>query len=169
MSLTLHTSHGDLLCEIFCDKTPETSKNFLALSAMDYYNNTIFHRSIKEFIIQGGDPTNSGKGGSSIYDAPFKDEIFNDLKHDKRGRLSMANSGPNTNNSQFFITYNANESLDGKYTIFGQVVDGFDTLDKMESEQVGKKYKPLNDITLKEITIHYNPIALKEKYEKVNT
>ena len=162
MSITIHTSLGDLLCQIYCDNAPKTCKNFLALAASDYYNNTIFHRNIKSFIIQGGDPTNTGKGGDSIYEGPFEDE-FSELKHDSRGVISMANSGPNTNKSQFFITYGAFDQLDGKYTIFGKVVDGFNTLDKMEKEQVNSKNRPLKDIELKSITINYNPIAFKEK------
>lgn len=162
MSLTLHTSHGDLLIELFCDQCPITCKNFLALSASDYYNNTLFHRNIKSFIIQGGDPTNTGKGGESIYGSSFNDEINEIFKHNKRGIVSMANSGPNTNKSQFFITYGEYPQLDGKYTIFAQVVEGFDTLNKMEREGVNKKHKPLKDIILKNITIHFNPIAMKE-------
>lgn len=163
MSLTIHTSHGNLLCEIYCEEAPLASKNFLALAAMDYYNNTIFHRNIKGFIIQGGDPSNTGKGGESIYGKEFKDEFSSSLRHNKRGILSMANSGPDSNKSQFFITYGAHETLDDKFTIFGLVVEGFDTLDKMEREPVGKKNKPLKEITIKSITIHYNPIAIKEK------
>lgn len=163
MSLTLHTSHGDILIELFYDECPNTCKNFLALSAMDYYNNTLFHRNIKSFIIQGGDPTNTGKGGESIYGKPFDDEFRKELTHSKRGIVSMANSGLNTNNSQFFITYAPHIQLDGKYTVFGQVVEGLEVLDKMEREPVNKKSKPINDIVLKSVTIHYNPIAIKEK------
>ena len=99
MSVTLHTTHGDLKCELFCDLTPYAAKNFLALAAKGAYDGTAFHRNIKGFIIQGGDPTNSGKGGESIYGKDFKDEIVPELKHDRRGTLSMANKGPNTNNS----------------------------------------------------------------------
>ena len=98
MSLTLHTSHGDIKLELFCELCPQACKNFLALCAKGYYNDTIFHRNIKNFIIQGGDPTGTGKGGESIYNGePFRDEIHQDIKHDKRGILAMANSGPHTN------------------------------------------------------------------------
>ena len=100
MSVTLHTSLGDVKIEIFCDLIPQTAKNFLALCASGYYNNTIFHRNIKNFIIQGGDPTGTGKGGESIYGKnQLKDEILEELKHDRRGIVSMANSGSNTSNS----------------------------------------------------------------------
>jgi len=161
MSIIIHTSHGDLKCILFHKQTPITSKNFLALAASNYYDNTIFHRNIKGFILQGGDPTSTGKGGESIYGKPFEDEIDILLKHKQRGCLSMANSGKDSNKSQFFITYDMNESLDGKYTLFGKVVDGFDVLDLIENVDVDKKYKPVNDIVLKSITILYNPIALK--------
>lgn len=162
MSVTLHTTDGDLKIEIFCDLVPKAAKNFLALCAKGYYDNTIFHRNIKGFIIQGGDPTGTGKGGSSIYGKNFEDEIMPSLEHDRRGILSMANSGPNTNSSQFFISYSKQEHLDGIYTIFGKVIDGFETLDAMEKEPVGKNNKPINDIKINSVTIHSNPIAEKE-------
>ncbi len=159
MSITLHTSHGDIKCEIFCDEAPKTAKNFIALCAMGYYDNTIFHRNIKGFIIQGGDPTGTGRGGSSIYGRLFDDEINPNLKHDRRGILSMANSGKNTNSSQFFITYSRQTDLDDKYSIFGKVIDGFESLDVLEVEQVGKNNRPLNECKINSVTIHCNPIA----------
>ena len=162
MSITIHTTHGDLKCELNCEQVPMTCKNFLALAAKGYYNATAFHRNIKGFIIQGGDATNTGKGGECIYGKNFPDEIVPELKHNHRGVISMANMGPNTNQSQFFITYGIQPSLDGKYTIFGQVIDGFETLDRLEGEPVGKQYKPLNSVAIKYITIHANPIADQE-------
>ena len=162
MSLTIHTTHGDIKCEIFCENVPKSSKNFLALCAMGYYDNTIFHRNIKGFIIQGGDPTGTGRGGNSIYGKYFEDEIDPDLRHDRRGILSMANSGPNTNGSQFFISYSKQSDLDDKYTIFGRLIDGYDTLDSLEREQVGKNNRPINECKIISITIHSNPIAEKE-------
>ncbi|KAK6162469.1 hypothetical protein DH2020_002310 [Rehmannia glutinosa] len=119
-SVTLHTNLGDIKCEIFCDEVPKTAENFLALSASGYYDGTIFHRNIKGFMIQGGDPTNTGKGGTSIWGKKFNDEIRESLKHNARGMLSMANSGPNTNGSQFFITYAKQPHLNGLYTIFAK-------------------------------------------------
>ncbi len=158
----MHTSHGDLKIELYCDAVPKATKNFLALCAKNYYDSTIFHRNIKGFIIQGGDPTGTGKGGESIYGKNFDDEFDSTLSHDTRGIISMANCGPNTNGSQFFITYNKQLHLNGIYTIIGRVIDGFETLDLMESEMVGKNNRPLSDIKIKTITIHCNPIAERE-------
>lgn len=141
MSVTLHTNHGDIKCEIFCDLVQKASYNFLALAASGSYDNTLFHRyekinrfccpiitnsrsqsrNIKGFMLQGGDPTGTGKGGESIYGNHFNDQFHPDLKHDKRGVLSFANNGPDTNGSQFFFTYAAQPHLNNQYTIFGQV------------------------------------------------
>lgn len=163
MSVTIHIEDfGDLKFELYCQEAPLTCRNFLALSAQGYYNKSKFHRNIRGFIVQGGDPTNTGKGGESIYGKYFDDEIndFEYLRHDRRGVLSMANSGANTNGSQFFISYSKQTTLDGKYTIFGKLIDGFETLDKLEKEAVGKNNRPLNDIEISGVTVHYNPIAL---------
>ena len=109
MSVTVHLEDfGDMKFELHCKEAPLACRNFLALSAQGYYKNSKFHRNIRGFILQGGDPTGTGKGGESIYPTEnkfFTDEISEDLKHDKRGVLSMANSGPNKNGSQFFILY----------------------------------------------------------------
>ena len=116
-SVTLHTNLGDIKFELYCDEVPRAANNFLALCASGYYDKTIFHRNIKGFMIQGGDPTGTGKGGKSIYNTPtgkFADEIVDTLKHSRRGIVSMANSGPNSNGSQFFITYRAHPHLNGK-------------------------------------------------------
>ena len=112
MSVTLHTDLGTLKLEIYCDIVPRTSFNFLALAGSGYYDNTLFHRNIKGFMLQGGDPTGTGKGGESIWGGKFNDEIHPDNKHTVRGVVSMANSGPNTNGSQFFITYAKHPHLD---------------------------------------------------------
>ncbi|CDW77725.1 peptidyl-prolyl cis-trans isomerase [Stylonychia lemnae] len=168
MSVTIHIENfGNLKFELYCKESPNACKNFLALSAKNYYTNSKFHRNIKGFILQGGDPTGTGKGGASIYGQYFNDEINEGLKHDRRGILSMANSGPNKNGSQFFITYAKQTSLDGKYTIFGKLIDGFDTLEKLEHEAVGKNNRPLNDIKIEDITIHANPIA-DQDFEEQN-
>ncbi|KAJ4775229.1 Peptidyl-prolyl cis-trans isomerase [Rhynchospora pubera] len=189
MSITLHTNLGDIKCEIFCDEVPKTAENFLALSASGYYDGTIFHRNIKGFMIQGGDPTGTGKGGTSIWGKKFNDEIRESLKHNARGILSMANSGPNTNGSQFFITYGKQPHLNGLYTIFGKVIHGFEVLDIMEKvsfqlfntsliifltviekianfkfivldqTQTGPGDRPLAEIRLNNVTIHANPLA----------
>ncbi|KAK1274067.1 Peptidyl-prolyl cis-trans isomerase-like 2 [Acorus gramineus] len=133
--------------------------NFLALCASGYYDGTIFHRNIKGFMIQGGDPTGTGKGGNSIWGKKFNDEIRESLKHNARGVLSMANSGPNTNGSQFFITYAKQPHLNGLYTIFGRVIHGFEVLDLMEKTPIGPGDRPLAEIRLNRVTIHANPLA----------
>ena len=162
MSVTIHTDLGDIKIELHCEKSPKSCENFLALCASDYYNGCLFHRNIKGFMVQTGDPTGSGKGGDSIWNRKFEDEITEDLKHDERGVVSMANSGPNTNASQFFITYAKHPHLDLKYTIFGKVIDGFDTLDELEKLKVNaKNYRPVTDTKITTITIHANPLASK--------
>ena len=105
MSVTLHTSFGDLKIEVACDVVERSAFNFLALAASGAYDGTTFHRNIKGFMIQGGDPTGTGKGGESIWGGTFNDECNGELRHDRRGVVSMANKGPNTNRAQFFITY----------------------------------------------------------------
>eukprot|EP01099_Mayorella_cantabrigiensis_P007562 TRINITY_DN672_c0_g1_i2.p1 TRINITY_DN672_c0_g1~~TRINITY_DN672_c0_g1_i2.p1 ORF type:complete len:173 (-),score=36.80 TRINITY_DN672_c0_g1_i2:80-574(-) len=159
MSVTLHTTLGDLKLELFCSEVPKSCENFLALCASGYYNNTIFHRNIKGFIIQGGDPTNTGKGGESIWKRKYADEFVETLKHSARGIVSMANSGPDTNGSQFFISYGKHSHLNNVYTIFARVIAGFDVLDLMEKVPVDASDRPLADIVLKSVTIHANPIA----------
>lgn len=124
-SAIIHTDKGDLKFELFADKTPVTVNNFVFLANQDFYNDTIFHRVIDDFMVQGGDPTGTGTGGPGYR---FKDEFDASLKHDKRGVLSMANAGPGTNGSQFFITHVATPWLDNKHTVFGQLVEGEDVL-----------------------------------------
>lgn len=121
----------------------------------------IFHyRNIKGFMVQTGDPTGTGKGGKSIWGKKFADEIIPTLKHNVRGIVSMANSGPNTNGSQFFITYARQPHLDMKYTVIGKVIDGGETLDDLEKIPVNEKtYKPLHDVRIQSVKIHANPIA----------
>ncbi|KAJ1489568.1 cyclophilin-like protein [Baffinella frigidus] len=159
MSVTLHTSHGDVKVEMFCDLAPSTCENFLALCASNYYDGTVFHRNVKGFMIQGGDPLGTGKGGESIFGKTFPDEISEQLTFQARGMLGMANKGPDTNGSQFFITYGKLPHLNMKYPIFGKVIAGWDTLDAMEKVPAGAKNRPETDITLFECTIHANPIA----------
>ncbi|KAJ4477384.1 cyclophilin-like domain-containing protein [Lentinula aciculospora] len=160
MSVTLHTTHGELKIELFCEAVPKAAENYLALCASNYYDGCIFHRNIKGFMIQTGDPTGSGKGGQSIWGKPFADEIRSTLKFNARGVVAMANSGVDTNKSQFFITYAKQPHLDGKYTIIGKVIDGADsTLDAMERIPVNPKNRPLSEVKLTHVIIHANPIA----------
>uniref|UniRef100_A0A8B9CCT5 RING-type E3 ubiquitin-protein ligase PPIL2 n=1 Tax=Anser brachyrhynchus TaxID=132585 RepID=A0A8B9CCT5_9AVES len=135
----LHTNKGDLNLELHCDMTPRTCENFIKLCKKNYYDGTIFHRSIRNFVIQGGDPTGTGTGGESYWGKPFKDEFKPNLSHTGRGVLSMANSGPNTNKSQFFITFRSCAYLDKKHTVFGRVVGGFETLTAMENVESDPK------------------------------
>ncbi|XP_005098683.1 peptidyl-prolyl cis-trans isomerase-like 3 [Aplysia californica] len=160
MAVTLHTDVGDLKLELFCEQCPITCENFLALCASGYYNGNLFHRNIPGFMIQTGDPSGTGKGGKSIWGSKFEDEFRESIKHSARGMVSMASSGPDTNGSQFFLTYSKQPHLDMKYTVFGRVIDGFDTLDTMEKLPVNEKnHKPLHETRLRSVTIHANPIA----------
>ncbi|KIY03721.1 uncharacterized protein Z520_00412 [Fonsecaea multimorphosa CBS 102226] len=173
MSVTLHTTHGDLKVEIFCEAVPRTAENFLALCASGAYEGTPFHRLIPDFMVQGGDTSlssrNAGtekpaiKGGESIWGGYFEDEIkVPALRHSGRGMVSMANKGPGTNGSQFFVTFKEAAHLDGKNTVFGRVIEGAEeggTLDKMEAVEVDKKYRPKEKIVLEKVTIHANPLA----------
>ncbi|KAJ3406499.1 hypothetical protein CcCBS67573_g03233 [Chytriomyces confervae] len=159
MSLTIHTDLGDIKVEVFCEAVPRAAENFMALAASGYYSGNVLHRNIAGFMVQTGDPTGTGKGGQSIWGSPFQDEIKSTLKHNARGILSMANKGPDTNRSQFFITYAKHPHLDSKYTVFGKVIDGMDTLDAIEKVPVDKSSRPLQDIRIRNITIHANPLA----------
>jgi preprotein translocase subunit SecD len=122
---TIATVKGDIVVELFADKVPNTVNNFVFLARQGFYDNTTFHRVIEDFMAQGGDPTGTGTGGAGY---SFADEFHSDLRHDRPGILSMANSGPDTNSSQFFITYEATPWLDDRHSVFGQVVEGMDVL-----------------------------------------
>lgn len=160
MSVTLHTTQGDVKFELFCQACPKTTYNFLALCASGQYNDSPFHRSIHNFMIQGGSPASgSTKDSLSVYGSQFEDEIKVSLKHHARGMLSMANKGPATNGSQFFITFAPASHLDGKNTVFGRLIEGDDTLDKMENVTVDKKNRPEQPIKIIRVTIHANPLA----------
>ena len=124
-SATFKTDKGDIKVELFASKVPNTVNNFVFLARQGYYDDTIFHRVINDFMVQGGDPTGTGRGGPGY---SFRDEFDPTLKHDKPGILSMANAGPNTNGSQFFITHLPTPWLDNKHTVFGEVIDGLDVL-----------------------------------------
>nr|CAH7713098.1 unnamed protein product [Callosobruchus chinensis] len=153
----LVTNLGLLNLELHCDMVQKTCENFIKHCENGYYNGTKFHRSIRNFMIQGGDPTNTGNGGTSIWGKNFEDEFRPNLSHTGRGVLSMANSGKNTNGSQFFITFRSCRQLDNKHTIFGRVVGGMETLNEMEKIEVDNKDRPIEDIILLQAQIFVNP------------
>ena len=178
----MHTNMGDIKIKLFPNEAPKAVENFVTHANNCYYNGLIFHRVIKDFMIQGGDPTGTGMGGESIWGRSFKDE-FDPKLHNLRGALSMANAGPNTNGSQFFIvqantvpsnmldqmrdmpdsfpeaTVNAYESMGGtpwldfRHTVFGQVVEGMDTVDAIANVKVGGADKPIDDVVINSIEI----------------
>ncbi|KDD75925.1 cyclophilin type peptidyl-prolyl cis-trans isomerase, partial [Helicosporidium sp. ATCC 50920] len=153
----LHTSLGDLNVELHCDVCPMTCENWLALAEGGYYDGLGFHRSIRHFMIQGGDPTGTGKGGESVFGRHFQDECDARLLHSGRGVLSMANAGPNTNGSQFFVLYKSAHHLDHKHTVFGKVVGGFDVLARMELVPTDDQDRPLQPIVIDKVTVFVNP------------
>ena len=160
---TIHTNHGDLNLELYPEYAPKAVWNFVQLSKKSYYKGVNFHRNIKGFMLQGGDPTATGRGGASIWKKNFEDEFDGPLKHDSRGVLAMANKGKNTNSSQFFITYRGTTHLDNKHTIFGKLVEGMDTLNKLEQVPADDKDRPLEPITIVEVTIVVDPF---EEFQK---
>jgi peptidyl-prolyl cis-trans isomerase A (cyclophilin A)/peptidyl-prolyl cis-trans isomerase B (cyclophilin B) len=178
LTATLHTSEGDIEIELFDEKVPNTVGNFVGLAegANDYdgtevgpgtgawedpdsgekridplYDDILFHRVIDDFMIQTGDPTGTGRGGPGY---TFDDEFHDDLRHDGAGKLSMANRGPNTNGSQFFITLAAQPHLDDKHAVFGEVTDGMDVVEAIGSADVDGQDKPTEDILLESVEIH---------------
>ncbi len=178
----IHTNMGDISVRLFSDLVPKTVENFVTHAKNGYYNGIIFHRVINNFMIQGGDPTGTGRGGESIWGRSFKDEFAVEL-HNVRGALSMANAGPNTNGSQFFIVqskeidssllsqmknipdsfpenivnaYAENGGtpwLDFKHSVFGQVFDGMDVVDKIAGVKVDMLDKPFDDVVIENIDI----------------
>ena len=179
----MHTNMGDIEIKLFPEQAPKTVENFTTHAKNDYYNGIIFHRVIKDFMIQGGDPTGTGMGGESIWGRSFQDEFTPEL-HNLRGALCMANAGPNTNGSQFFIVQASDVPsnmleqmkdladtgfppeiteayakmggtpwLDFRHTVFGQVVNGMDVVDAIANVQVGAADKPVNDVVILGIDI----------------
>ncbi|KAF4685771.1 Cyclin-dependent kinases regulatory subunit 2 [Perkinsus olseni] len=168
MSVTIKTNLGDMKAELFCSEVPNASKNFLALAASGYYDGTKFHRLMPGFMVQGGDPTGTGKGGENWEGGKQADEFVSSVKHDRRGILSFANNGPDTIGSQFFITFGRQPHLNGVYTVFGRLIDGMDTLMKNRASSSGKEaranpgYCDRGEGVIEEIVIHANPIADQE-------
>jgi peptidyl-prolyl cis-trans isomerase B (cyclophilin B) len=129
-SATLTTSRGEIVCDLFAKDAPKTVNNFVFLAREKFYDGTVFHRVIDNFMIQGGDPTGTGRGGPGYQ---FEDEVKNNPQKHQVGSLSMANAGPNTNGSQFFITHIATDWLNGKHTVFGQVRSGQDVVNAIQA------------------------------------
>jgi len=147
----VETDKGTMVIELFADKTPKTVNNFIFLAREGYYDGVIFHRVINNFMVQGGDPTGTGMGGPGY---KFGDEFHPSLKHDKQGILSMANAGPNTNGSQFFITHLPTPHLDNRHSVFGQVVEGLDVLMSIPARDPNNRSAPA--VKIIRVTIEEN-------------
>jgi peptidylprolyl isomerase len=143
--VVLETNQGNIEIKLNTDIAPKTCENFTKLVEKGYYNGLIFHRVIKGFMIQGGDPTGTGMGGSSIWGKAFEDEVTPVAKFDAAGILAMANSGPNTNGSQFFITCAKTPWLNMRHTIFGEVILGLEVVQKIENTPVDANDRPINE------------------------
>jgi peptidyl-prolyl cis-trans isomerase A (cyclophilin A) len=168
LSATLHTSDGDIEIELFDERAPRTVENFVGLATgekdwehpesgetMDepLYDDVEFHRVIEDFMIQTGDPTGTGRGGPGY---TFDDEFHDDLRHDEPGKVSMANRGPDTNGSQFFITLDAQPHLDDKHAVFGEVTDGMDIVEKIGNADTDMHDRPTTPVHLESVEIHGN-------------
>ena len=141
--VVLETNQGNIEIKLKNDIAPKTCENFTKLIQKGYYDGLIFHRVIKEFMIQGGDPTGTGMGGTSIWNKPFEDEVTPQAKFDSAGILAMANSGPDTNGSQFFITCAKTPWLNMRHTIFGEVISGLEVVQKIEDTPVNADDRPV--------------------------
>ncbi|WP_090379560.1 peptidylprolyl isomerase [Natronobacterium texcoconense] len=167
LTATLHTSEGDIEVELYAERVPQTVANFVGLATGDQpwvdpeteevvedeplYDDVLFHRIIDDFMIQTGDPTGTGRGGPGYR---FEDEFHDDLRHDDAGVLSMANSGPDTNGSQFFITLDEQEHLDGRHAVFGKVTDGMDVVRDIGAVETDENDRPVEDILLESVAVH---------------
>jgi peptidyl-prolyl cis-trans isomerase A (cyclophilin A) len=162
----IETSEGDITVELFEERAPRTVENFIGLATGQQewkdpetgetrtdslYEGTVFHRVIEDFMIQGGDPTGTGRGGPGYQ---FDDEFHEELRHDSEGTLSMANSGPNTNGSQFFVTLDAQPHLDDRHSVFGQVIDGMDVVHEIGNVGTDSNDRPHEDVTMESVTVY---------------
>jgi cyclophilin family peptidyl-prolyl cis-trans isomerase len=162
--VVMETTMGTIELKLYPDKAPKTVENFEGLVKKGYYNGIIFHRVIDKFMIQGGDPTGTGMGGESIWKKPFEDEFHPSLKFDRKGLLAMANAGPNTNGSQFFITLVPTPWLNNRHTIFGEVVKGMEVVEsigKVPTKKPGDK--PVTDVVMKNVYLKGGEKSSKEK------
>jgi len=161
--VTIETNLGTMTVELYADKAPKTVENFLKLVDKKYYDGIIFHRVIKDFMIQGGDPTGTGRGGPGWV---IPDEFGEGLKHSGPGILSMANAGPNTGGSQFFITLVATPWLDGRHAIFGKVTEGLDVLQKIGTTPTGAGDRPVEPVTMIKVSRKAAAAAKKPRKAK---
>ncbi|ELY82434.1 peptidylprolyl isomerase [Natrinema pallidum] len=168
VTATLHTNKGDIDVELYDERAPRTVDNFVGLATggkswtdpetgeevedEPLYDDVAFHRVIEDFMIQGGDPTETGRGGPGY---EFDDEFHDDLRHDDEGILSMANSGPDTNGSQFFITLDAQPHLDGRHSVFGKVTDGMDVVHEIGSVNTDANDQPKEEVVLESVSVDY--------------
>ncbi len=143
--VVLETTQGTIEIKLMPEIAPKTCENFIGLVEKNYYDGIIFHRIIENFMIQGGDPTGTGRGGESLWGRKFEDEVTPSVTFDKPGLLAMANAGPNTNGSQFFITTIPTSWLNMKHTIFGEVVEGYDNVKKLEGVEKDAQDRPLTE------------------------
>ncbi len=143
--IIMKTNEGAIEIKLFPKVAPKACENFIRLAQKGYYDGIIFHRVIKNFMIQGGDPTGTGRGGTSIWGEPFEDEVSKDVKFDKPGLLAMANAGPGTNGSQFFITTIKTPWLNMRHTIFGEVIKGYEIVQKIENVKKGPGDRPIEE------------------------
>lgn len=142
------TSIGSFVIELYHKHAPRTCYNLAALAHAGYYNGTVFHRIVRDFMVQGGDPTGTGRGGESVYGGKFEDEISRNLKHTGAGVVAMANAGPNTNGSQFYITLRPLPELDGKHTIFGRIYSGMSVIQRMGLVATDAEDRPVQPIII---------------------
>lgn len=149
----IKTNMGTIEIELYDKQTPKTVENFVGLANKKYYDGVIFHRVIDGFMIQGGDPTGTGRGGESFWGKKFNDEIVKELVFDSEGILAMANAGPNTNGSQFFITLAPTKWLNGNHTIFGRVINGMDVVRAIGKVAKNAQDRPLKDVVMESVTI----------------
>jgi peptidylprolyl isomerase len=153
----IETNRGTFEVALRPDIAPKATENFLKHAEEGYYNGLIFHRVIKGFMLQGGDPTGTGRGGKSIWGTPFEDEVTDAVKFDRPGLLAMANAGPKTNGSQFFITTAATPWLNKKHTIFGEVIKGNDVIQKIDSTETGPGDRPVEEVKIIKMTVKNKP------------
>ena len=166
---TIRTSQGDIHIELFCQKAPRTCYNFISLARRGYYTGVKFHRLIPGFVLQGGDPTGTGGGGTSIWNRPFKDEFAQGLSHNARGVISMANKGPNTNTSQFFITFSQATHLDRVHPIFAKLIGGLDVLERIEQLETTSAARPVKPLLIVDVIIVEDPFKTYQERQSATT